>query len=436
MVTATGDTQAVGRIDGSQLYRATLLPIDWPKDEGYERELPFTIELYDSGQRARIWNGSERIEIPEVQVTADSMHLRFPHYDSEISAQIAHPGYFKGVWTKRRGSLSTTRMAFTAYAYNTPVRFFGGAAQFAYLELDEFGETSPFVAGRFTVDFESSDPRAVLSIHPLDPSLVGARMNAQPVEATFLTTLGDYRFLAGDVTGFPRNLRLSCFDGAHAFVFRARLEGEEEGSIRQLTGDFWSSDSWHESWTAVEDADASLPDAFDLTTWNKSVQLDELRFPLVTDDGLTTPRSPTASVASTEGLVLHLFGTWCPNCGDAAADLAKLAAGWQRDRNVRVVGLAFEHSEDLDVAAERVRVHKQHHGADFPVLVAGLSDKAKAAKAFPALDKVRAYPTTIFIDHTGVVQAVHTGWSGPATGAERERMLERFEELVSSLAAR
>jgi hypothetical protein len=51
------------------------------------------------------------------------------------------------------------------------------------------------------------------------------------------------------------------------------------------------------------------------------------------------------------------------------------------------------------------------------------------------LDKVRAWPTTIFMDGDGDVRAVYSGFSGPATGAAHERLRDSFERIVSEMLA-
>jgi hypothetical protein len=48
---------------------------------------------------------------------------------------------------------------------------------------------------------------------------------------------------------------------------------------------------------------------------------------------------------------------------------------------------------------------------------------------------VFAYPTTIFIDRAGKVRRIHTGFSGPATGAHYERLIDEFTTLVDQLLA-
>ena len=264
------------------------------------------------------------------------------------------------------------------------------------------------------MDFESNDEPAVAIFR------AGA---GGTILGTFLTTTGDYRYLAGSFE--ERRLRLSCFDGAHAFLFNARLD--EDGS---LDGDFWSRDSWHERWTARRDPQASMPDAFELTRWVGGKGLDEIAFPDL--DGRL--RSLGDAEFAGRARILEIFGSWCPNCNDAAAHLAELDSEY-RGRGLSIVGLAFEMTGEFERDAEQVRRYAEHHGLRFPLLVAGLSDKALASESFPLLDRIRSYPTTVFFHADGRVRAVHQGFAGPATGQAHDELRARFRTLIEELLA-
>jgi hypothetical protein len=67
--------------------------------------------------------------------------------------------------------------------------------------------------------------------------------------------------------------------------------------------------------------------------------------------------------------------------------------------------------------------------------VAGLDSKQKATESFGALDKIRAFPTTIFLHGDGRVRAVHTGFSGPATGQAFLDQRAEWEAIVEELLA-
>ena len=70
---------------------------------------------------------------------------------------------------------------------------------------------------------------------------------------------------------------------------------------------------------------------------------------------------------------------------------------------------------------------------EYPVLVAGMSDKELATKSIPFLDRVRSYPTTIFVDSDDEVVAIHTGFTGPATGNAYDELKSQFEEIIQKL---
>jgi hypothetical protein len=46
---------------------------------------------------------------------------------------------------------------------------------------------------------------------------------------------------------------------------------------------------------------------------------------------------------------------------------------------------------------------------------------------------VRSFPTTIFVHGDGRVAAVHSGFSGPATGEAFVEQRRAFEELIETL---
>ena len=75
------------------------------------------------------------------------------------------------------------------------------------------------------------------------------------------------------------------------------------------------------------------------------------------------------------------------------------------------------------------------NNVDYSLLIAGTSDKAVASRAFPAVDRIRAYPTAIFMHGDGRVRTVHTGFAGPATGTEFKKLRTDFERIIEEMLA-
>lgn len=362
--------------------------------------LKFDLQLQKDGQqwKATVMNPLEAVVVPEVSVTGREIRLAFPHYDSVITAKLE--GHrLVGQWVKIRGGGQAAEMEFVA----TP----GDQVRVPAADFEQF-------TGRWSVAFSKSDDAAIGEFKVNDAGVPWG---------TFLTTTGDYRFLA------VQNLtadeaQLSCFDGAHAFLFRMKLDDQ-----KQLVGDFWSGTTWHESLMGERDASAKLPDAFLQTSVLKDVDVAALKFPDM--NGQLT--SLLDDQFAGQCRMIQVFGSWCPNCHDAALYLKELQAKY--GKQVSIVGLAFEHSGDFDRDVQQVERYIKRHQTPYPVLLAGTSDKSDATKQLQLVDRIRSYPTTIFLNAAGEVKAVYTGFSGPATGEAYQQLRRRFEQTIERVLA-
>ena len=227
--------------------------------------------------------------------------------------------------------------------------------------------------------------------------------------------------VAGNSDG--ETFKLSCFDGAHAFLFHGRLRADAS-----IEGDFWSSDSWHERWTGAPDKDAALADGWGLTKWRADADLSLGKYRDLNGQRHAITDPPFAGKVR----VLEVFGSWCPNCHDHGEYMAELSRRY-RGKNLQVIGLAFEHDDNFARCARQVEAFAKRHNAEFPILIAGLSNKSRASESLRLVDRIRSFPTTIFIDKHDQVRGIYQGWSGPATGDAHKRLRQRFESLIDSL---
>jgi hypothetical protein len=104
-----------------------------------------------------------------------------------------------------------------------------------------------------------------------------------------------------------------------------------------------------------------------------------------------------------------------------------------KERGVEVIALAFERRDDFSYASERVKKMISRLKVNYPVLIAGVNDKEKAGKALPMLNRLVAWPTTIYIGKDGNVKKIYTGFSGPGTGSAFDEFKQEFNETVNSL---
>lgn len=379
-------------------------------------ELPFLFAMSNSGdsQRGCLLNGPERIGIPRVAIQGGDVVLDINQYDSIVVGTIGgscfpdgrKPSYpLTGTWKRHGGDPASLTMDFHA-------DFYAGYLFKPILKITEEVQHFDPVVGRWAVKFADEAEPAVG---------VFKAGKGRDVEGTFLTTTGDYRYLAGSYE-YGR-LRLSCFDGAHAFLFDAMMQ--PDGTLK---GDFWSGPKYHDTWTAKRDDKAALPDGFALTKVNPKARLKDLKFRDL--DG--RERSPGDPALLGRATIIEVFGSWCPNCHDAAGLLVDLEKKYG-PKGLKVLGLAFEMSGNAKRDGNQVRTYIARHAIQFPVLLAGTKDKAKASAALPVIDGLKAYPTFLFVDAGGDVRSVYTGFSGPATGDEHGKLRRSFESVIEGL---
>lgn len=380
-------------------------------------ELPFSLVIRDGDKHlvASAVNGSEEAPFSSVDQQGDRVRLRIDWYDSEIDARLAADGrHLDGSWRKTvPGGLS--ELPFHALKGDDR-RFLPPAGPGPRPAVAGVPST---VAGTWSAVFtdEGGSQRAVGEFE----------QEGHHVTGTFLTPTGDYRYLEGDL--HDGALRLSTFDGAHAFLFRAHLQ--PDGS---LSGDFWSRDSYHATWNAhrIEPTElhTELPDPFGLVHLTNP----EGRFHFDLQD-LQGNRVASSDPRFRGKVVLvNLFGSWCPNCNDEAPLLARWYERWH-DQGLEIVGLAFEATGDADRDRRFVAKYAAHHGLHYPLLLAGISDKEQAAAVLPDLDAVVAFPTTIFIGRSGRVRRIHSGFEGPGTGEHYQELVGELETLIERLLA-
>jgi thiol-disulfide isomerase/thioredoxin len=364
------------------------------------QQLPFNFEVTKEGSAYKVFlkNAEEKLLQDEVSFEGDSVKITMLIFDIELKAKILG-NKLEGTYAKNYDP--DFKLPFTA--------IHGEDFRFAQLS-----DASVNFSGKYELEFNDTKEAY--------PSVGIFNQEGNHVIGTFLTPTGDYRYLEGNVVG--GKLLLSTFDGNHAFLFSAQMIGDS------LKGDFYSGKQSHETFKGVKNKNASLPNAESLTYLKEGFDKITFSFPDVEHNMI----SPSDEKYSNKVLILQIFGTWCPNCMDET----KFLSQWyheNHERGVEILGLAYERKDDFDYASGRVRKMKEKLGVPYDFVIAGTNDKEKAAETLPMLNKVIAFPTTIFIGRDGKVKHIRTGFEGPGTGIYYGQFKERFNQIVNELLA-
>jgi thiol-disulfide isomerase/thioredoxin len=366
-------------------------------------ELPFGLDIKPKGNgyEVLVLNGTEHLPMDFATIQDDSLHIPMDMFDSELVAKVSEK-IMIGFWKKRRTGQSYLLIPFKANWGKKESRFMP--------LLPANGQ----VGGKWSADFMATSGKD--TTHTV--GLFTQKGNV--VQGSFLTTTGDYRYLAGNVSG--DSLLLSCYDGSHVFLFKAKIAGDK------MTGLFWSGVNQPKTWIATRNDQASLPDLTKLTYLKQGYDRVDFRFPNLEGKQVSLQDERYKGKV----VVVQIMGSWCPNCMDES----NFAAPWYKKnhkRGVEIIGLAFEKSTDLAVSAPRLQRLKQRFGIDYEILLAGTNNSSAASEALPMLNKVLGFPTTIFIDKKGKVREIHTGFTGPGTGAYYDEFVHHFNQLIDKL---
>ena len=368
-------------------------------------ELPFNFEIKKVNAKIIlvIRNAQERITVDEVVFTKDSLNFKMPIFDTEFKTELIGDTILKGVWINHTKKENNT-IAFTAKfgnknRFNVPMK-----------------RATNFYDGRWETTFspEKKDSSKAIGVFKYIP-------NSAIVEGTFLTETGDYRFLEGTETN--GKLFLSCFDGSHAFLFIA-----EHNETEIIKGDFYSGSTWHENWLAKRNDTFQLHDPESLTYLKNPEEKIDFTFYNTQKQKV----SLSAAKYKNKVVIIQIMGSWCPNCMDESAYLAKVYKQYNQ-RGLEIIALAYERTADSERATANIMRLMKKFDIGYDILLTGLTGKDKASESLPFLNVVMAFPTTIFLDKNHQVKSVYTGFSGPATGKAYEKYCLKTENLINNL---
>ncbi len=366
----------------------------------HSQTLPFNAEIIEKDGKLQFFaiNGDERIRADAFEVKGDSVFIQLPIFNTALI-----------------GKLNGEEISGTYFDYSRKGDYeipFSASQSFeSRFEISKPAAVQ--ASGKWSVEFSPGSDNAYMAIGEFEQ--LGNRATG-----TFLTTTGDYRYLDGNVVG--DSLFLSCFDGSHVFLFKAKIDGDK------ISGDFWSGTHWQENWIGELDEAAELPDPNELTFLKAGYG--ELDFSFENMDGVTVSLSDERY--EDKVVIIQLMGSWCPNCMDETAYLVQLHEKFHT-QGLEVISLAFEKSDNKETNLRSLQRLREHFSIPYEILLAGKASKKEAAAKLPMLNHVLSFPTSIFIDREGQVRRIHTGFSGPGTGEYYQEFVEETDRFVTQL---
>jgi thiol-disulfide isomerase/thioredoxin len=370
-------------------------------------DLPFNFSILNQNNQLSmvIFNASEKIIVDEVFTLGDSIIFRMPVFDSELHCRANGSTHLDGVWINNARK-DKNRIAFHASSLSN-------------VRLKAPLTADPNFKGRWEASFSplTSDSSKAVGVFNIDQDILSG---------TFLTESGDYRFLSGQFNT-ANSFYISCFDGAHAFLFTGTIKGD---SI--VNGHFYSGAHHHETWVAKHNDKFELRNPDSLTYLKPGYT--GIDFNFKNTDGKNV--SLKDEKFKNKVVIIQLMGTWCPNCMDETKFLAPFYDKY-KSSGLEIVALAFERTDDFAKAVNNIKRSKKRFNANYEFLITEKTGaaQAQASEALPMLNKVMAFPTTIYIDKKGRVRKIYTGFYGPATGDEHLKFVEETTRFVEKLLA-
>ena len=370
-------------------------------------ELPFNFEVVydnDTTWHVVLINGDERLPVHNVSMgrsrgsANDTIRIDFSIFDTHIHA-VVKEDIMQGHWYVH--SKENYRIPFTAH-HGRNDRFIELIDKKAVVDLN----------GKWEVTFEPGSDDSYKAIGEF------VQEKGQ-LKGTFITETGDYRFQSGIVE--EDKLWLSGFDGSHAFLFNAKMMEDST-----LSGIFRSGKHYSSSWIARKNPQFELthPDSMSTrTSDNIQIELPDHQGELV--------RFPSGDPGKVK--ILQVSGTWCPNCFDESNFLMEYLID-NPDLPLEVVGVFFERYSEPDRALPILANYKKEMGISYPMLFGGKAGRESTGKVLKMIDRVRSYPTMIFIDKKNRVRKIHTGFSGPAT-SKYAHFKKEFDDFVRLLVS-
>ncbi len=381
----------------------TLKPGKWTGEISYSKhKVPFQFEVVPTGEAVPeiiFINGRERRSVKNATIKGDSILIPLDPFDVTIKAKF--------------GAMSLTGSYVKHYRHaSMPLVAKFGGVRFAKKST----RPSPRIEEKWKMTFSPDSPS-------MSEGVGLFKQIGDQVTGTVISETSDYRYFEGISDG--DSMKLSSFDGAHAFLIRGKKTGP-----KKWEGEIVFDRNYVESWVAEYDPKAELVDPFEM------VKIDEGTHKPYYDLLGAGSGKDSIDPSKYEGKVLlvQLFGTWCPNSHDQTEYLVN----WYNknsDRGVAILASSYEANYSQEYGLKRLSQYREANNIPYDLVLGGRLSKTGAAMSLPFTERIQAFPTLVILDKKGYVRYVHSYFNGPATGDYYKAFDERFNQIIDELLA-
>jgi len=372
-------------------------------DVGENKHIPFRLflDLNSATPAGYFLNGPEQTSIPEILVHGDSLSLLFSEYGAAM----------RGIWDGKEW-----RGRFFRYRTDTSSNYFAVAPEHVIKDRPVSGSSAGLpLLGDYQANISS-----VLGID----STTRAKfwMKGDSIFGTLIAPDGDYGLLAGIQIGSKATL--TRFTGWQAFL----LELERQDT--HWTGRLYTRSGKPMELTLIPQPVLATEQHSSMSTTIKNWKKPFTFFGTTSTGKVLSSEDPSLK---NKALLIDIMGTWCHNCMDAAPLLQQISSEFGKDGLV-VIGLAFEISDNPEVAKKNLGLFQKRYGLTYPMLFCGsTNDENVGQKLRSQLNNFSGYPTTLFLNKKGIVKSIHVGFHGPGTGEEYQRQVQQYYKTVREL---
>jgi len=374
----------------------------WSGEITYQKhKVPFQFEVNNTGgdtPEIIFINGRERRSVKNATIVGDSIFIPLDPFDVSIRAKFGAMS-LSGEYVKHyRNAKMSLNAAF-------------GGVRFAKSST----KTNVSVEERWKMTFSPDTPS-------MSDGVGLFKQMGDKVIGTVMSETSDYRYFEGIVDG--DSLKLSSFDGAHAFMILGKKTGSD------WSGKIVFDNTYSEPWSANPDPDAELVDPFKLVKVDRGTH--KPYYDLLgagSGKGSVDPSKYEGKV-----LIVQLFGTWCPN----SHDQTRYLVDWYKKneaKNIAILASSYEANYSKEYGLRRLEEYRKTNSIPYDLVLGGRLSKTGAATPLPFIERIKAFPTLVIVDKEGYARYVHSYFNGPATGEYYKVFDEKFNQIIDELLA-